>query len=73
MSLVEFIRWTQYDSGDGGIASLPIDKVQFRQCKRLPFRHEYVVLYVHQDGINWVIRLERYVGFPFQAFLSRRS
>lgn len=59
MFVSEFVRLTRVGGSPSNIGRLRIDEIQFRQCKRLPFRHEYVIAFVHQDRIDWVIRLER--------------
>ena len=44
MPLEDFIRWIEEDGLDG-IRHLPIVKAQFELYQRLPFRHDYVVLF----------------------------
>lgn len=41
------------------IGQLLVRRVELRKSKRLPFRHEYVLVFVESEGRIYVIRLDR--------------
>lgn len=59
LPLLDFLRIVQ-DNPDS-IGSLSITDVEVRQSRRWPFRHEYIVFTIYEDGVKWLVRVERCV------------
>ncbi|QRW23343.1 hypothetical protein RhiXN_08379 [Rhizoctonia solani] len=59
LELKDFIRDLKLTTNSSTVGKLIISRFQLRKSKRLPFRHEYVVLFVESKGVEYIIRIDR--------------
>lgn len=59
LSLQDFAHRLKSGSSSSTIGQLEIQRVELRKSRRLPFRHEYVLVFVEIQECMHVIRLDR--------------
>ncbi|CAE6470318.1 unnamed protein product, partial [Rhizoctonia solani] len=59
LTLEEFVKTLKLEDSSRTIGKLVVSRFQLRKSKRLPFRHEYVLLFVQSDGVEYIIRVDR--------------
>ncbi|KAH7345633.1 hypothetical protein B0J17DRAFT_728836 [Rhizoctonia solani] len=59
LTLDAFIRALKLEASSSTTGELVIARFQLRKSKRLPFRHEYVLLFLESRGVDYIIRVDR--------------
>ncbi|CAE6406777.1 unnamed protein product [Rhizoctonia solani] len=59
LTLETFIETLRLEASSSAVGELVVSRFQLRKSKRLPFRHEYVILFVQSEGVDYIIRVDR--------------